>query len=1259
MKRFLRSHFLYSVIGILSVVSPLHSEPLDQAYEKLFANQTRDAASLFQQSATENPEAAAGVLLSAWAAGDHEELALRLMEALRHHPDSPYTGAFLAFLGSPELQGYPVKARVSVLRDILSHPDLSPLNRQLLQAKLAESLDMLLDPAVESAARQAGTLIDHWSVIGPFGRFGGSDFYHPFPPEQELCSSCQGWQKTVTLTPVSQPDRTGMLEFDSLVSSIHAVAYAFNVIEATAPGEAFLTIQSPANVRIWWNGQPVMEKFHQKLHTSQAMTVRVSLRQGKNLLAVKTQKYDHWWLRARLQSTPENAVQFHSVPFKVEEFAHLQLRPFSDEKYLQIVCSEQPSSYPFSLPDDNGRNAEIINHILLAVWHSDRSEFDTARNLLKEVMALEPDFALPYSIYGDLSLRLAMSRSGSKARFQQEAEVAYRKALELHPYSPNPLIGLQTYFMERNQVDAAIDLIDQHLAAYPELTYDASAALDYAYGLLYQRKGFSIEAVQKIQRAAQGYLPSYELFRHLFNHYENNQHFTEAAEILARALDYFPAYHSFLEMALRMNPEVQANCQLQTYLERALQIHPAALRYMTIYGDYLESQNRLEEALTFYQQQMERFPDVTSFQSKQAQLAFRLEQTDKALKLYQAVYQKRPNNQEAFHALRNIQQKVFPYQKYDTRLEEISTDIVDKWKNSRASMIYLLDIMVQDIHEDGTYDQYIHQAIQVLNQEGLQNVAETVIPRGSHVELILARTINPDGTEWAIANLQDLNNQQALSMYGVEIGSIVEYAYLEKNGTRDPGSNFALGAYFFGAENDPMLLSTLTVLVPESMTLEFDTNPASFSPKITRQEGKTVYHWRNFDQDGIKAEAFAPPLAMRVPSVRWTSNPDWMLFIERFRLSRWGYEEASPLIDALYTKLREQSDSKEAFARNVYHWIQQNIEDSSGGQTTADTVALGAGGQYQKIRLAHQLLEMHGINTRIAAVLDVDYQDKLPPLPNLGFSASAVILILPQQEGISDRILLDFRSRFAPFASIPPEMHKQVALVVDETAPSIEPINPDFWEHGLLLRSLSLKDIQENHASIEGNYTYLDSYDEQLREALRDPETRRRIADMQLSRDLRGIQLQTHELKNVEDLSRSPSLVFTGTMPGILKSGGQNSARINPVLVPLRASALISDSTREHRMIFESSPVRDILHVQLQNQSLLENHKVQLPEDRFIVSEFGMYALYFEWQGNSIIVRRSVLIPEQTIAPDDFLRFADFCRTIDQYDEQELYLEGI
>lgn len=1218
----------------------------------------RAAAQLGELQETQPEAALQARLYLAWTQGDWPQAAEHLEALIAGYPQSDDLPAYLAIASQSMFQGWPLAQRIEAFRQALEQ-DPPPVQRALLHGELSQAYDMKLNDLAVEQARHAGTLIDHWQMIGPFGKLGDPDLFHPFGPERGWEEGYAGWLGEVQRQALEPESPLGMIFLDGLVAHRDGIVYLLNTVEAQAGGKAQLVLHAPRDVRVWWNGEPVLEKCAAKLETAARVSVPVSLRQGANNLTIKTPFTGQGWLRARLLPVAgSEPPQWQTAPFEPEVWHQTILRPFGQVDSATLTQSASASLYPLPKPEPSGVLA-AGDDWLRAMWHLDRRELAAAREALESMRQAHPQAVLAHTLFGEISQELARVRPASRNRFLREAEAAFHQAREIDAANINALVGLIAYSLELDQPDQALELL-REFEALPasDETLPYQGTLDHARSLVYAAKGFQQEAADVWQSMLDGFLPRMDIYQRLFDYYRGARQFEKAAEVIDRGLQEMPLMPSMVDRALRLGGHYPHGEDLRTLLQRRCDHHPQSVDYALDLGEWYERHGQLEQAYEHYQAMSERFPHHPQALMEAVRLATLLGQAEAARQQAEALYQAEPTAMTPFRMLRDVGGATFPYQAYDVQLEDIDLDAARQWEDSRAKGIYLIDNMVLEFFEDGAYAQYVHQAIQVLNQEGIDEWAEMVIPKGQNVEIIMARTITPDGEEWAVSNVQDLGDEQALSMYGIEEGAVIEYAYLQRGGRDDPGLNVYKGGYFFGSDDDPMVLSQLTLIRPETLPFQLDRNPEDFAPvREERKEGRIITTWKNEMQEGLRAENFAPPLAERVPSLQWTTTADWLTFAERQQYSLLGTVEPSPELDRLAERLAEQAGTAEELIHDVYEWVRTNIESGSGGATTADTLALRAGNSFAKLRLAQQLLERNGLETELVNVFDNEEGDGYRPLPFPNYGG-ALVLRVPAQEGLAKPRMFHFQSRYAGLGDLSPALRKDVAFEVERQAPGIVPLQPELWEQGLIERRLRMRLLPDRSAEVAGQYSYRNQFDLQVREMLSNPEIGERLADAQLAQDLAGIRVQRADFEHVENVDQPPRLVFAGEMPDALTPSSEGALQIRPVWAPARAAELIGETTRQYDMVFRSSPVYEQDETRIDCRDWIEaGARIEQPDNVLLINEFGYYALFFAWDGPELVVRRSFLIPPQTIEPELYPRFVTFCRRVDQIEQRTLRID--
>jgi len=126
--------------------------------------------------------------------------------------------------------------------------------------------------------------VRRWNVSGSFDNRKGVGFAKAYPPEESAAMpDAAGWKEVVST------DRLGAVDLNAAVATEKGVlAYAVATIDMPRAGRADVRIGSPCAVKVWVNGEAVME--HEIYHASEAVDQYVAsadFRAGRNILLVK------------------------------------------------------------------------------------------------------------------------------------------------------------------------------------------------------------------------------------------------------------------------------------------------------------------------------------------------------------------------------------------------------------------------------------------------------------------------------------------------------------------------------------------------------------------------------------------------------------------------------------------------------------------------------------------------------------------------------------------------------------------------------------------------------------------------------------------------------------------------------------------------------------------------------------------------------------------------------------------------------------
>ncbi|MCA9797141.1 MAG: DUF3857 domain-containing protein, partial [Candidatus Eremiobacteraeota bacterium] len=207
----------------------------------------------------------------------------------------------------------------------------------------------------------------------------------------------------------------------------------------------------------------------------------------------------------------------------------------------------------------------------------------------------------------------------------------------------------------------------------------------------------------------------------------------------------------------------------------------------------------------------------------------------------------------------------------------------------QARALILLDDIQFDLEPDGSVAFSEHDAIKVLNEDGVKEQSELVRIYDSRLEkyeLRSARIISAEGavTEVPTSEVSDdalFKSSQAYGDFrkfkvnfpGVKPGMVVEFDIVTH---RKPRADKAWWATSYVQNPSPILSSTFTARLPAGTPLHWSTpGLGKLTPEKSTSDGKDVYYWAVKDQLALEPEPSMPNVLQALNRIEISSFPDW------------------------------------------------------------------------------------------------------------------------------------------------------------------------------------------------------------------------------------------------------------------------------------------------------------------------------------------------------------------------------------------------
>jgi len=873
-----------AVIVIFSVVFSVSvaAAPLDEAMEALINNKFEVAlAALPSEASAANVPLSRGIILM--AQGNNPEAALELLKSLEDPEllsDAEWEG-ILKYIDQ-------ISARVNLDSLLFARYGEflagkiklnNPRRQSLLERMLKLSNRLGQWEKAKTIAMQLG-YITQWSwVAGPFERFRAEDLSEHFGPEQNLSATewnINDW--AVRRVPVKKPLPLGTLVVDNHIYPMTGVAYAFTQFEIDGGGKAILQIETENSVRLWLNGNLLIHKDVANLDLARKSYLPCSVHHGSNWILVKSQKTSPA-MALKVKLTKKDGTPFElfytkggqiSSPRRIDPGSTPGLRHDIPPGVTQDLLSSM--------------SASTLHPLLKRLLHwpaaAEYNAWTIAEDIANELIQDYADFAFAHRLLGQTYILQGEHRPGSWARLEKQAQKEFETVLKTISTDALSASLAAAYYSKRRTWDQSKAVVEKCIKERQKADLPPDVGLLLELGKVNREKQFWSEARQNFSEAFSLLPTRARTIKPLVGILNKSNAETEAFNILEKAYTNTKSsavIRLFAEQARRTGRDIESVAMLEEYLS----VYPNSYG-MIIDRARIESRaGNWSGAASWFNRAIKLKPqdtlpleelvanDLIQIQNdtSEKQMINHLEQAIKRLKDLLKLQPHSYRNRELLRQLKSQRNSLEKrnvtedwYTQYDLQVENLDMAELEQLPQGRAGAVYLIDSAVMEIFPNGTARNQTHQAILLKNKEGRRRFAEVTIPIRLGVKLLWARTWSPDLSKtYEPTSIKDMGGSQALSMYNLEDGSIIDYAYEETLiGRAAPGNIFQDQLFYFGSDDDPMLVSRFTVIMSGNMNLQYVTNPDDFGPEVKQEYGKTVYIWEKRSSEGIKKEQFQP-----------------------------------------------------------------------------------------------------------------------------------------------------------------------------------------------------------------------------------------------------------------------------------------------------------------------------------------------------------------------------------------------------------------
>lgn len=1147
-----------------------------------------------------------------------------LVRALEQPQEGPlFSGALAQLLSlasrAPDGGALAIPLMEKIATNALRVPD--PELKSLVILGLADALIRQARP--EEALRimlGSGGRLPHWSVLGPYGKFGKLDLYRAYAPE------------TGDLQPQDDPPGTGNLVPWRLDTTFQdgrilvpaqfpgfGVVYLVSDIAVESAGEFRVRVSSPGSLGVFIDGRPVgiFDRFRESVPESSAFRVRFD--PGRHRLMVKLARAGSDSLVAVGLETLSGSSSplFRSLVVADEPLAESEATPWPvllDE----IPMPQTPAEVLTACWWWRVRNLDRKCGAVLERWTQDHPEahlfsFALAEFLRTAETGSDPqrDLARARALHEKLAegspywirARLLLARMDLESDRPTEAWLGAEKVLAASAEDPDALWLQHRIAVQRGWNAEADERIERARAAAPGRADLRQAAADF-----YRRIGARSRLSRVLFEIAQRDLD--EQGRADWLSAEGRDE--EALKAWLQAIEKQPGYLSYYLEAARLAADLGRPDQGLQILDRAVPLFPPDGSIALRRAELLSLLGREEEATAQMSRAIEQNPSLVSLTRT---LPFR----------------GRPDPLAAWGA--------------DARM------ILAEARPPRpgADSALLADLSATLVNPQGGQIEFYQGVHRVYTRNGVEKEGELEVLPGALLDWI--RIHKADGRILDVLP----GTRRPISLPNLAPLDSFEYTwrrFIPPSELIPGGLDNRTVFMFQGADRD-FVLSRFVVLNDPTLPVTVCANTPGLETTDTVENGLRIRSWTARSVPEYQPEPNIPDPMEVIPHVKLglgVTIEDLGDLVESALAGSLRLDAPLPQwaddVKSLAGSLEE-----DALARALHKLVLQRVRPGDTPLRLGTPASMSASaGEGNRITIALALAQALGLRPRLVLSRPLAFKGSDLKCPSPDMFAYALVEI-PLSSG---PVLLDFSGGDVPFGTFPPELEGsdglRVPLDFKEPARLFELPRLKGAPHQEFSANLELDGEGRARGSLRLSYRGFSAGRPRL--FLRQVPVDRRNEALQelVGQWFPGARVLSFTISGTED-PESPMTFEFEIAEGAFARRTQAGFALPPVVQPLPLlSGYAATENRRFPLLFSFLSFQGTIRVKLPEGLVPEF----IPDPVRTGDDFGYYSLAIRQEEGHLVFDNLALFPEQRIEPSGYSAFRTIAQIIDRAEKTEL-----
>lgn len=911
--------FLLSTLTTLLLVNTLIAGTFtnyQKGWDAFLKNDRKTARTAFNEAAKASATKADALLslsLLDWMEEKDDSAFVHFQSFCQASTDPyPYIYAYFSTPFTFASRDYIEPEKVAFLEQLATDPKLNGTLKAMVDGQLGYYYQFMKDrtKAMDFFAKMGA--IKHWQVLGSFDNISGSGFAKDWNAVAKAQATDIFKNKVGATTkwytpPYNKPDNWFYMDYYFNLNN--TINYAQSFIDSPTTQEVYMRTGTSGSLKIWVNDALVASVPEERNCDLDIYGYKIKLNKGANriLIQIGQSEISGSNFLMRLTDADGNPIQglidkANYAPYtKDESHSSYTMLPFFAEKTLEGKVQTDPNNplYVFALAETYLRNDKAFE----------------GTQILKKLESKNPNASL-------ISYRLseAYARSNNQTDYDTENENIKRN----DPESFIALQGLYNDAIKSEKYTDATDICNKAKALYGDNLTIQSWEFSIAS---YQKR---VEDLISIGRSLyQKYPYSYD-FMYLNWAIENNIS-KNSPKATAVVEDYCSKYDVPKATGLLSDIYMQLGKteEALNLLKQRIAGSPFATGYMDNLATTYYQMQRYDDALKTTDSILAMSPYLASVYNTRGYIFKGMKDLAKAKESFTKSIYYGPTSYDSRSQLRLLENKkeVFDlFSKAD--IKEVIAKAPSAQNYPEDNSLILLNDNQLVVYPEGAKEYHYDIAVKILNQSGIDAWKEYGIDYNSNSQKLLidkAEVIKASGN---IVKAETNDNQVVFT--NLEIGDVLHLDYRVQD-----FSSGELATQFFDQFSFrytiPSLLNRYSILVPKGQTFKYLVTNGTVQPTTSEIEGMKLYSWEATNQPALKSEPYMSALHDVVPTLFYTSIPDWKFVSHWYKdLTTSKFNSDYVLSETLSSILKgHENDTPLQKAKLFYGYMLNNITYSS------------------------------------------------------------------------------------------------------------------------------------------------------------------------------------------------------------------------------------------------------------------------------------------------------------------------------------------